>query len=68
VTAVPRPVKGAVPRPGHDMVWSHEGVDHDPVPAHQVTVCGDVIPPPFIYDYANADNRPCPDCFEGEPR
>ncbi len=61
--AVPRPVKQPGPRPGVDRVWSHDGVDHDPIPLRQVTVCGLLIPPPFIYDYAGA--TPCPDCYEG---
>ncbi len=59
-----RPVQSGVPRRGVDRVWSFDGVDHDPIPARQVTVCGLLIPPPFIYDYAGA--LPCPDCYDGE--
>ncbi len=59
------PVRSAVPRPGHDTVWSHNGVDHDPIPLRQVTVCGLLIPPPFVYEPAGA--TPCPDCFDGDP-
>ncbi len=65
-TAPPVPVKSSTPLAGHDLVWSHSGVDHDPIPLRQVTVCGLLIPPPFIYDYAGAN--PCPDCYDGEPR
>ncbi len=52
--AVPRPPKQPGPRPG---------VDHDPIPLRQVTVCGLLIPPPFVYEPAGA--TPCPDCYEG---
>ncbi len=60
------PARSAVPRPGHDRVWSHNGVDHDPIPLRQVTVCGLLIPPRPVYEPAGAE--PCPDCFEGALR
>ncbi len=62
------PKRQPAPQPGHDRVWSFDGVDHDPIPMHQVTVCGQLIPPPFVYEPASADAKPCPDCFEGVPR
>ncbi len=62
------PARSAVPTPGHDRVWSFAGVDHDPIPLRQVTVCGLLIPPPFVYEPAGADSIPCPDCFDGGPR
>jgi hypothetical protein len=72
VRNVPMPAKQPRPLPGVDRVWSYAGVDHDPIHMHQVTVCGAVIPAPFVYepaaDYDNSDATPCPDCFEGEPR
>ncbi len=59
------PVKAARPRAGVDTVWTdRDGVDHDPIPLRQVTVCGWLIPPPFVYQPAGT--LPCPDCFQGD--
>lgn len=55
------PPKLPAPTVGVDIVWTHNGVDHDPIPLRQVTVCGYLIPPPFVYD--RAAGMPCGDCY-----
>lgn len=60
------PPKGRLPRPGVDTVWTDpDGVDHEPVPARQVTVCGYLMPLPYAFQPAGED--PCPDCYSGDP-
>lgn len=62
------PPKSNRPKPGVDRVWTDaDGVDHDPIPMRQVTVCAAVIPPPFVYQPAGG--IPCPDCYShpGDP-
>ncbi len=61
LTLMTTPPKLPAPTAGVDTVWTHNGVDHDPIPLRQVTVCGYLIPPPFIYD--RAAGTPCPDCY-----
>jgi hypothetical protein len=54
------------PLPGHGLVWTDpDGVDHDPIVMHRVTVCGTHIP---SLDFQSAGTNPCPDCYDGEPR
>ncbi len=60
------PPRQPAPLAGHDLVWSVDGVDHDPIPLRQVTVCGLLIPPPFVYERAGA--APCLDCYDGDVR
>lgn len=58
------PAKTAAPTVGVDTVWPDgHGVDHDPVPMRQATVCGLLITPPMVYD--KAGGVPCPNCYQG---
>jgi hypothetical protein len=57
------PVKMPPPPPGHGLVWADpNGVDHDPIPMRQVTVCGTLLPPSPTF--LPAGGIACPTCFE----